>query len=86
MSLTMSWNRGYSHKDMIDRALKIKIRRAITMVQGDNPNSDIAIQHPEWIRAAQNKNYVELTKYVTQKFNQHQEKTKMRRNKFAGQD
>ncbi len=82
----MTWNHGYSHKEMIDRALKIKIRRAITMVQGDNPNSDIAVQHPEWVRAAQQKNYLELTKSVTQKFKQYQDRVTKRRMKFAGKD
>jgi len=77
---------GYSHKAFAEEALKVKIRRAITMVQGDNPNPDIALKHPEWVRAAQNKNYTELTKEITQKVKAVQDEVIKRRNRFAGKD
>ncbi len=71
---------------MAEEAIKIKIRRAITMVQGDNPNSDIAVKHPEWVRAAQQKNYTELIKKVTEDTKKKQDLVRMRRLKFAGKD
>ncbi len=77
---------GFSHKKMAEIALKIKIERAITQVQGDNPNSDIAIRHPEWIREAQNKKYTELTKSVTDSVKRMQDQALARRMKVARKD
>ncbi len=76
----------FSHKRMAEDAIKIKIRRAISMVKGDNPNKDMAIRHPEWIRAAQQKNYTELIKDITLKTKKFQENTLRRRDKTAGKN
>ncbi len=77
---------GFDWKKMKEEALRIKIERAIIMVQGDNPNSDIAIQHPEWVREAQNKKYTELTKSITDKIKKYQDQALARRLKVARQD
>ncbi len=82
----MTSRSGYSHKDMMKRAIEVKIRRAKTMVDGDNPNPDMAIRHPEWIRAAQQKNYTELIKDITLKTKKFQENTLRRRDKTAGKN
>ncbi len=77
---------GFSHKAMREEAIKIKIERAIIQVQGDNPNPDIAIQHPEWVREAQNKKYTELTKYITERVKRQQDSALARRQKVARKD
>ncbi len=77
---------NFNWKLMRELAIKMKVERAITQVQGDNPNPDIAIKHPEWIRAAQNKNYTELTKSVTEQVKRAQAEAIRRRNKHAGKD
>ncbi len=77
---------GYSHKQRAEDTIKLKVERAINMVQGDNPNPDVAIQHPEWVRAAQQKNYTELTKYVTEHTKKLQLRARERREKTHGQN
>ncbi len=77
---------GFSHKWMAEEALKIKIRRAITQVQGDNPNSDVAVRHPEWVRESQNKKYTELIKSVTDQIKKNQGRALERRNRLGGKD
>ncbi len=78
--------KGFSHKQAAEDAIKIKIRRAITMVSGDNPNSDIAVKHPEWIRAAQKKDYTELIKKVTEDTKKFQLRARERRDRLHGKD
>ncbi len=82
----MTATAGYSHKAEAERAIKIKIERAITMCQGDNPNPDMAIKHPEWIRAAQNKDYTELTKKITMDCKKYQSQARERRNRLGGKN
>ncbi len=82
----MGGKAGFSHKRMAEEALKIKIRRAITQVQGDNPNSDVAVRHPEWVREAQNKKYTELTKKITEDVTKNQVRALERRNRLGGKD
>ncbi len=77
---------GFNWKMMREIAIKIKVERAIAMVQGDNPNSDMAIKHPEWVRAAQQKNYTELTKKITEQTKRAQDEALRRRNKVARKD
>ncbi len=86
MRETLIEKTGYSHKKMAEIALKIKIERAIAQVQGDNPNPDVAIQHPEWVREAQNKKYTELTKSITDKVTRYQAAAIARRMKVARKD
>ncbi len=76
----------FNWKKMKEEAIRVKIERAITMVQGDNPNPDIAIQHPEWIREAQNKKYTELTKSITDRVKRQQDQALARRQKVARKD
>ncbi len=76
----------FNWKKEQEYAIKVKIERAITMVQGDNPNPDIAILHPEWVREAQNKKYTELTKSITDRVKKQQERAIARRIKVGRKD
>ncbi len=82
--MILGYTKGFSWKQCKVDAKAIKIRRAITMVQGDNPNPDIAVLHPEWIREAQLKKYTELTKSVGDACDKFQQRAIARRDKFAG--
>ncbi len=74
---------GFSWKQAKIDAVDIKIRRAITMVQGDNPNPDIAVRHPEWIKQAQQKQYTELKNSVEDLIKREQNQAMIRRKKNA---
>ncbi len=82
----MTARSSFSHKVMKEEAIRIKVQRAITQVQGDNPNGDIAIKHPEWVREAQNNKYTELTKSITESMKRFQESAQARRDKVARKD
>ncbi len=71
---------------MAEEAIRIKIRRAITQIQGDNPNQDMAVKHPDWVKDAQNKNYNMLIKKVTEETKRYQERALERRNRLGGKD
>ncbi len=77
---------GFSWKTEKELAIKTKVRRAITQVQGDNPNKDIAIRHPEWIKQAQSKQYTELTKSITDSVQRAQDRVQARRDMIAGKN
>ncbi len=74
---------GFSWKQAKKDAIEIKIRRAITQVSGDNPNQDIAIKNPNWVSKAQQKDYTDLKKSVTQLIEKQQERAMARRLKVA---
>ncbi len=76
----------FSWKALKEEAIRVKVARAITQVQGDNPNGDIAIKHPEWVREAQNKKYTELTKSITESVKRQQDLAIARRLKVARKD
>ncbi len=74
---------SFSWKKIKQEAIDIKVRRAITQVQGDNPNQDVAVKHPQWIKQAQSKNYDELKKSVTELIERKQAQAMARRKKNA---
>ncbi len=82
----MGGHTSFSWKKQKEDAVKLKIRRAITMVQGDNPNPDIAIKHPEWIKQANANQYTELTKKVREDTIRYQERAQKRRDRLGGKN
>ncbi len=74
---------GFSWKDMKEQAVNIKIRRAMTMATNPNVNPDFAIEHPDWVRQAQSKNYTDLKAKVRQKVEKDQERAQARRDKLV---
>lgn len=73
----------FSRKADRARALDIKIRRAKTMAKSAK-NKDFAIQYPDEVREAQQKNFTKLTKRVTEDYAKFTKNVTDRRNKFAG--
>ncbi len=76
---------GFSWKAIKKEAIRIKIERAMTMAKHKNVNPDFAIQHPEWVREAQNNNYTDLKKKVTEVIERQQAQAQARRDKIAKQ-
>ncbi len=74
---------GFSWKQAKIDAVKIKIRRAETMAKKKNSNPDFAIQHPEWIKQAQNNNFTELRIQVAKLVEKQQATAMARRLKVA---
>lgn len=66
-------------KNAIDK----KIERAILMAKA-GVNKDFAIQHPDWIKQAQTKNFTDLRIKVKQAVEKSQEIAKARRDKLGG--
>ncbi len=79
-------NSGFSHKKMSEEVIKIKVRRAITQVQGDNPNTDVATKHPDWVREANQKKYDVLTKSITDEVKKYQLNARERRLRLHGKN
>ncbi len=75
---------AYSHVQFKENAIIVKIRRAKTMANAGN-NPDFKLQHPDWVRDAQNKNYTSLIKKVTDDTKKRQEIYIRRRLKLVGQ-
>ncbi len=63
-------------------AIDVKIRRAKTLANTAS-NNDFNVAHPDWIRDAQNKNYVTLTKKIKEDIVKQHTKAIDRRKKFA---
>ncbi len=74
---------GFSWKQAKIDAVDVKIRRAITMANAAS-NPDFKMQHPDWVRDAQNKNYTNLKKVVKEKCEKYQQKAQARRDKRSG--
>ncbi len=74
---------GYSHKQMKIDAIAMKIRRAKTMAINAN-NPDFKLQHPDWVRDAQKKDFTLLTKVVKEKEEKYQQLAQARRDKRSG--
>ncbi len=74
---------GFSWKAMKEEAIKIKIRRAITMASKKDVNPDFAILHPDWVREAQKKNFTDLTAKIKQAVEKDQERAQARRDKLV---
>ncbi len=66
-------------KNAIDK----KIQRAITLSKG-NINPDFDVQHPDWLRDAQNDNYTNLKKQIKEKIIRQQDRIQKRRDKLGG--
>jgi len=86
VGVIMGLRTGVSWKKAKEDAIKLKVRRAITMSSGDNPNGDIALKHPEWVREAQTGKYLELVKSVTGDIKRYQDRAIQRRLKISGKD
>jgi len=74
---------GFSWKAFKEEAIKLKIERAITMVSGDTPNTDMAIAHPDWVRQAQTKNFTDLRAKVRLQMEKDQARAQARRDKLV---
>ncbi len=74
---------GFSWKEMKEEAVKIKIRRAMTMASKKDVNPDFAIAHPDWVRSAQQNNFTDLKAKVKQKVEKDQERAQARRDKLV---
>jgi len=74
----------FSYKRMKEIAIEIKIRRAMTMAKQATPNTDFKIRHPDWVRDAQNNNYINLKKVVREEIEKKQQIALDRRAKIAG--
>ncbi len=72
----------FSWKAAKANAIEIKVRRAITMADSGQ-NSDFKIQHPDWVRDAQAKNYTHLKKVVKESVERYQAQAQARRDKRA---
>ncbi len=65
------------------RAVETEVRRAIVMAKG-NLNPDFDVAHPDWVREAQNNNYINLKKKVRESIEKSQARAVERRNKLVG--
>ncbi len=68
---------------MKEEAIKIKIRRAMTMAAKKEVNPDFAILHPDWVRQAQQNNYTDLKAKVKLQVEKDQERAQARRDKLV---
>ncbi len=75
--MAFSWDQ--TKKD----AIAMKVRRAVTMAKVGK-NTDFKLAHPDWVRDAQNKNYIDLKKKVTDSVVKRQELAMARRQKLVG--
>ncbi len=66
-------------------AIDTKVRRAKTMATVGQ-NSDFKLQHPDWVRDAQQKNFTALVKKVTEQTKKKQDEHAARRLKLVGKD
>ncbi len=77
MIMAFSWKQA--KKDVIVK----KIERAITLAKvGTNP--DFVIQHADWIRDAQKKDFTVLTKKIGDEVRKRQDQQQARYDKYAG--
>ncbi len=74
---------AFSWKQDKINTINKKIERAITQAKaGSNP--DFKLQHPDWVRDAQNKDFTNLKKVVKEQTEKYQLKAQQRRDKRAG--
>ncbi len=64
------------------QAIDTKIKRAIIMAKG-NINSDFDVLHPDWIKQAVTKDYIDLKLKIKEKVVRKQDKAIIRRAKLA---
>lgn len=68
---------------MKKEAIKYKIKRAKHMARtGTNP--DFKLQHPDWVREAQNNKFSDLELKLKQSITKLQERAQKRRDKLGG--
>lgn len=73
---------GFSWVKLQEKALQVKLRRAKIKSKGQ-VNSDWDKDHPDFVRDAQQKNYTQLIKKITEKHKLHLEKVTRRREKLG---
>ncbi len=76
---------SFSWKQAKIDAIETKIRRAITMANNGN-NPTFKLQHPDWVRDAQTKNYTQLKKQVKEQMEKRQNAVMDRRVKRGGKN
>jgi len=79
---------SFSWKTEKEIAIAIAIRRARILAGGASPesmaNPDFKIQHPDWVRDANNKNFTQMDKIVREGVLKQQKIAMDRRAKYAG--
>lgn len=73
----------FSWPDFKNRAKEIKLRRAKTMAKSKG-NPDFNLEHPDWVRDAQNGKYTDLEVKVSKKIDDAQRISENRRRKRVG--
>ncbi len=77
----------FSRKDLLVRAKAMKLERAVILAGGAKPespaNPDELLKHPDEARDATKKDYTMLKKRIHKQFDDHQERTKLRRQKLG---
>ncbi len=76
MKVPFSWEKYKAN------VIKNEIARAMT--QAKRGSAQDKLDHPDWVREAQNNNYMNLKKVVREKFEKYQEDALLRRLKRAG--
>ncbi len=73
---------AFSWTEVKKKVVEKKIERAIIMAKVGQ-NTDFKLQHPDWVRDAQSKNYTDLKKKVREQVERKQENEIKRRQKFV---
>ncbi len=73
----------FSWKEMMIIAQDIKVRRAHSMILN---NPSYRLQHPDWARDAEKKQYTIMDKQIRELTKKRQEEAFARRVKFFGKD
>ncbi len=74
---------SFSWKKAKEDAIKLKIQRAIIMASKKDVNPDFAIEHPDWVRQAQENKFTDLRAKVRLKVEKEQERAQARRDKLV---
>ncbi len=75
---------AFSWERMKKLLVEVKIQRAITMASKKDVNPDFRIQHPDWVKQAQSKDYTDLKKKIKETVEKQQQTAMNRRKKVAG--
>ncbi len=78
---------AFSWVKFIEATKRNKVRRARTLAGGASPesmaNPDMKLAHPDWVRDANNKNFVSMDKLVKEKLDMYFKRQMDRRKKIA---
>ncbi len=74
---------GFSWKDFKKEVVNVKIARAITMAEKKNVNPDFAIAHPDWVKQAQSRDFVDLKRKIKEQVERYQAIALARRKKIG---